>query len=355
MYDLKLMMKAYEIEKEIQRGEWSGVHDARQKIFNKLEEFRSKSPVVFNIETTNACGNSCVFCPRTTKMYRAIATMSDETYEKVIDGLEPHSKRLMCDWIKFCEENYKIYPEDQNENAFYLYISSKCITLHGHGDPALDSKIAMRVKALTEKDIPSYFSMNPSNINLKKIQDVMESGLSYLKFSIDYDTVKVRGEHSKFSLDKLKAVKEMRDENGYKTQIVVATIAFSKEQENVLKEFLSSYKPFADYCYLKSQDNRWLYQASDAPEQMSLHWTTLCKMPWSSVSILSRGYVVPCHQIYNVECVLGDVNYESLQSVWDSEGYYRFRQAHFSLDKDIVDKCLNRCDMSLFGEKVDEV
>lgn len=350
MYDVNFYMKAYELEKALQLGMLNIKSD---DLLARLEEMRSIRPVVFNIETTNACNMQCKMCPRTAKMIRKVATMTDEVFEKTVEGLKPHSEGLWDRWKDFCKRTYGISEDEMGENHFYLYVSSKCITLHGYGEPVLDKKLSQKIQLLTDKHMPTYFSMNPANINIKQLENVFEAGLDYLKFSVDsiYNIEQVRGSQAKFAPAKIRQVIKRKNECGYKTVIVLTMIQFSEGQKEECEQFLNMFKQDADYIYIKSLDNRWMYHNKKVAKQHSLHWTTLCKMPWSSTSVLSRGYVVPCHQIYNVELVLGDVKYDSLSSVWNGEGYKRFRKAHVTLDEDMIDKCVNRCDMKLFGEK----
>jgi len=320
-------------------------------LFPALEEARSKKPVVFNIETTNICPLKCKFCPRTTQMIRSLHTMSLNTFERIAEELKPHSTMLWRKWKRFIRQTYKVTESSKRamgENHFYLFISSKCITLHGYGEPVFDKTLAEKIQMLSDKNIPSYFSMNPANINMKQLEEIFEAGLDYLKFSVDsvYDMT-IRGDKSKFFPEGIYKVLDRKNECGFETKIILTMLDLPDSKPEHAK-FMKLYKDKADYIYIKSRDNRWL-DNEEKLEQKSLHWTMPCLMPWSSLSVLSRGYVVPCHQIYNAELVLGDIKYESLSAVWNGEGYRRFRKAHFDLNKNIIGKCINRCDMQLVG------
>ncbi len=74
----------------------------------KMEEFRNPEPVVYNIETTNACNMRCEMCPRTTMMTRPIETMSAELFNNVIRQLKPWTEEQWQTWETFVEEKYKI-------------------------------------------------------------------------------------------------------------------------------------------------------------------------------------------------------------------------------------------------------
>ena len=52
-------------------------------------------------------------------------------------------------------------------------------------DPLLDKKLGKRIRQLNERGIPTYFSCNPSNINVEATLAMFEAGLDYVKYSID--------------------------------------------------------------------------------------------------------------------------------------------------------------------------
>ena len=121
-------------------------------VLELFEDFRSKDPVIYNIETTNACNMTCKMCPRTTKMTREITYLEHPFYENIIKQIKPHSKELWEKWEEFCTKTYGIKPDDgPSENHFFLYIIPKVIQLHGYGDPLLDKNLGIESGALGGK------------------------------------------------------------------------------------------------------------------------------------------------------------------------------------------------------------
>ena len=80
MFDINFYMKVHDLKYRVMGGEKFG----REELLEKLEKFRSPEPVVYNIETTNACNMRCEMCPRTTMMTRPIETMQPELFARVI-------------------------------------------------------------------------------------------------------------------------------------------------------------------------------------------------------------------------------------------------------------------------------
>ena len=199
MIDIEFYMKVYDLKKRLMNGEKM----PRAFLEEQFEAFRSPEPVVYNIETTNACNMRCEMCPRTTMMTRPIETMQPELFKSVIDQLKPFSTEQLDRWEKFVAENYGIHKNDVSENHFFLYVIPRVIVLHGYGDPLLDKNMPQYVKWMTERGLESYFSCNPANINMDRTIETFENGLGFVKYSIesvdDLRHKEVRGKASNFT------------------------------------------------------------------------------------------------------------------------------------------------------------
>ena len=62
---------------------------------------------------------------------------------------------------------------------------SRCLILHGYGEPFLDKYLIKRLKACKKRNIPTYFSCTPATMTVDKAVKAMEAGLTVLKFSLD--------------------------------------------------------------------------------------------------------------------------------------------------------------------------
>ena len=149
----------------------------KKQLFDTLEEFRDKKPIIYNIETTNACNMRCKMCPRTTMMTRKIETLDKDLFFKILEQIKPHGKSDWEKWEEFAQKRYGVVPNDMSENHFFLYIIPKVIQLHGYGDPLLDINMAEYIKLLKERGFESYFSCNPANINIEQTVKMFENGL----------------------------------------------------------------------------------------------------------------------------------------------------------------------------------
>lgn len=349
MFDIELYMKMNPVRKRLDSGEKMD----RDHVAGMMEEFRSRKPVVYNIETTNACNMRCEMCPRTTMMTRSIETIDRETFIRIVDQLEPFGDAQWQKWERFVEAEYGVKKTDMSENHFFLYIIPRIIQLHGYGDPLLDKNMPEYVRILSEKKMFSYFSCNPSNISIEKMTRMFENGLDYIKYSIETvdDALhkKIRGKASDFtkSYDKIVELLKIKKENNFKTTIIITMLNLNRE--NQAKEYELLEKAFDGldvYIYLKSEDQQWYRK--DYHGTNSVHWSEYCKHPWMSMTIKSNGEAVMCMEDFNNEIILGDAKKESLYDIWNGEKYRKLRSDHFLLTEGI--KCTGQCDMKLIGK-----
>lgn len=349
MFDIDFYMKSYDFMKDAHAGK---IKD-KQAALNFLESLRSKEPVVYNIETTNACNMRCEMCPRTTMMTRSIETMHIDLFSKIVDQLKPHKEEKWEEWERFVQEKYGIRTTDISENHFFLYVIPKVIQLHGYGDPLLDKNMGAYVKMLADKGFYSYFSCNPANIDIEKTMEMFGNGLNYIKYSIesvdDERHKAIRGDASNFteSYNKILKIMDIKKEKGFKTIIVITMLDLNKEwQKDDFSKLKKLFEGKDVYIYMKSEDQQWYRE--DYHGTNSIHWSEFCKHPWMSMTIKSNGEAAMCMEDFNNEIVLGDATQLSLYDIWNGERYDRFRGDHVGLAGGI--KCVERCDMKLIGD-----
>jgi radical SAM protein with 4Fe4S-binding SPASM domain len=350
MIDIGFFQKVHDLKKRIINGEKLD----KKYIFNCFEDARSKNdPVIYNIETTNACNMRCKMCPRTTMMTRSVVALKQEEFKSIIKQIRPFTNKEWRNWEDFVQKNYGIKPDDMSENHFFLYIIPKVIQLHGYGDPLLDKNMAENLKMLTENGFYSYFSCNPANIDIDRSVEMMENGLSYIKYSIesvDDDVHKeIRGSASNFdkSYEKILKLLEIKKERGFKTVFVITMLDLGRfNQEQEFKKLNKAFEARDVYIYLKSQDQQW-YENKDIGTK-SIHWSEICQHPWMSMTIKSNGEVAMCMEDFDNEIVLGDIKNDTLSDIWNGQKYREFREAHLEGAHGL--KCSEQCDMKLLGD-----
>lgn len=361
MFDINFFKNTLGIKDKIVNGEMSNL--SSEDIFLELESFRSKEPVLFNFETTNNCNMRCIMCPRTTLMDRRITYISDDNFDMVLDQIKPHKKEALSEFWDLIRDEYEIDEEERSENSFYFYVVSRCVILHGFGEPIIDPSIVKRVQSCTDRDIPTYFSCVPANIRMERVIALMEAGLDVLKFAVDAlddETQKsIRGKRNNFT-QAFKAILEVleykKKHPEIKTKIVLTLIALSQTEQHagLHQEFMELWENYPVYAYIKTQDNRWYFKKEEDYKPRSHYELQYCEFPWTSLTVMSNGVVVPCTQDYNTEIHLGNIHEESLKDIWNGEKYEEFRKAHISGDfsKCASAKCRDRCDLPKMYQKL---
>lgn len=349
MFDIAFYMKAHALELDVRAGKKFD----REELFNTFEQYRNPEPVVYNIETTNACNMKCEMCPRTTMMTRPVETMDPGTFAGLVDQIKPFTREQWAAWEDFIVREYGIAKAVMSENNFFLYIIPRVIQLHGYGDPLLDKNMPRYVEMLTKKGIDSYFSCNPANIDLEKTEQMFSNGLTYIKYSIesvdDLRHKQIRGNASNYteSHNRILRLLELKKSRGYATTIIITMLDLNrKDQAEEFAALKEAFKGQDVYIYLKSEDQQWYRK--DFHGTNSVHWSEFCKHPWMSMTIKSNGDAAMCMEDYDNEIVLGNVLKNTLRDIWNGDTYRRFRRDHFAVTPGL--KCTERCDMAMIGE-----
>jgi len=240
-----------------------------------------------------------------------------------------------------------------SENGFYFSIISRHLVLHGFGEPFLDKNLIQRIELCSKKKIPTYFSCTPATMTIEKAEKAMEAGLGVLKFSLDAmderKIQKIRGKRADFedSIKKILKLLDIKRKKNLKTLLVPCMIdlAMDKNDKKMHNKFLKFWKDKEVFAYIKSQDNRWLYENDKDLKSKSHYSKQYCEYPWLSVSIMADGNVVPCTQISNHEIVLGNVKENTLEEIWNGKKYQELRKMHITGKFPKGHKCNEKCDM----------
>ena len=140
------------------------------------------------------------------------------------------------------------------------------------------------------------FSCNPANINTDETLKTFESGLDYIKYSIesvdDLMHKQIRGKASNFkqSYKDILQLLEMKEKGKLKTTIIITMLDLYREHQREDFAALERACEGLDvYLYLKSEDTQW-YRKVYHPTN-STHWSEFCRHPWMSMTIKSRYFL----------------------------------------------------------------
>ena len=292
-------------------------------------------------------------CPRTQFMTRKNIWIDDKLFEKIISNVKTHDQKSLEYFWYWVENDYDQKVNEVSENGFYFSVISRHLVLHGFGEPFLDKKLIQRIELCTKKKIPTYFSCTPATMTVEKGEKAMEAGLGVLKFSLDaMDERKIkeiRGKKADFedSVEKILKLLDIKKKKNLKTLLVPCMIdlAAGPNDTDMHKKFLEFWSDKDVFAYIKSQDNRYMYENDKDLKSKSHYSKQYCEYPWLSVSIMADGNVVPCTQISNHELVLGNINKNTLEEIWNGKKYQELRRMHISGKFPKGHKCNEKCDM----------
>lgn len=350
MFDIEFVKKSAALKKEIVSKSFDG------NALEELEKLRSKKPTIFQLETTNVCNMKCVMCPRTELMERKQGYMPVEEFNIIVNQLEPHDSAQWETWKTYAEKEFLNQTLAYEEDYFYFMICAQTLILHGFGEPILDKNLSEKIKIASTKKIPTYFSMNPVNIKLDKMKEFAEAGLDYLKFSLEGLNNETQLMYRRVvdpsfneTIKKIVDTIQLFQNGNYKTKVILTRLSFKNDSAGD-KEYLDFWKQYPVIAYIKNQHNRWLYEEENAEQNTAEYMQRYCEFPWSSVSILYDGTVVPCPLDYEGELNMGNVKNNTLEEIWNSNQYTDFRKMHAEGNFPEGHFCKSKCDFNQLHE-----
>lgn len=360
MFDINFFQNTKDLKEEIIKQKFK-IKD-EESLFYQLEKLRDKRVHVFNVETSNNCNMKCIMCPRTTAMTRKITTIKNNEFKTILKQIKPHKKECLDSFLTFIDQEYGINELSRNENAFYFYVSSTCLTLHGYGEPLIDPNIENRVELCTKNNIPTYFSCVPANINIDKIISLMKKGLTVIKFSIDslndVEAKEIRGKKNNYTkaYKQIEEILKLKKELNLQTKIICTMLDLSTDEKSIIKQnrFIEIWKDKEVFAYIKSLDNRWYNDLDEDLQNKSHYQSQYCEFPWTSLTIMANGNIVPCTQDYDAEMVFGNIKTDSLEDIWNGAKYEEFRQWHITGDFPKGNKCNDKCDLKKIYHYIDK-
>ena len=268
-------------------------------------------PLQARIENTNHCNANCTICPRDS-LTRPKGTMSFEHFEKL---------------VRECAEKGLIERH-----------------LPGFGEPFIDKNITEKIRLAADLGIRKLFIVtNASIIDEELAEKIVRSGLHRIKISFygtsrkEYESVHKPLKYGKVR-ENIKTLARVKRRLESKTpRIAVQYIGrwyrFPKFAVQWFRYALPQVNTLHNYGYGK----KFVEVNTEKDDR-------LCPMVARPIiQILWDGKVVPCCYDFNGKYVLGNVLETSIEEVWNSDKYERFRDIHRKRDFSRIPMCLN-CD-----------
>lgn len=258
-------------------------------------------PQVQCLEPTDGCNFACSSCPRP----EGAPTYLD------LDALER--------WV------------ERDGDAF----RTEAVWLHFSGESLLHPRFFDIAALLADRGIRTRLSTNASLLNPRRRAALLASGIEAVVFSIDaarratYEQVRIGGD-----FDAVRAnVRAFLAERGAgpRPRTQVQMVLGSQPPEEVL-EFVAWWRatPIDEIGLKRYSTRTGLLPLPGRARTGPAATGGGCVDPWLNVVVRSNGEVLPCCSDFAGALVLGDLNEQSLEEVWNGEPLQRLRAAHAS-------------------------
>lgn len=270
-------------------------------------------PRYFEIETVNACNARCPMCT-IDDWDRRDGLMAEKTFEKIADEISQHTEVLR-------------------------------VHLYRDGEPLLDKKLSQRVKRMKEAHVREVgISTNVALLDKARGHSLLEAGLDSIILSIDslepriYEEIRLRLSFEEVIHNAHQFI-HMRDAGQYPTKIWVRMI----RQESNYDEW-PEYEKYWRGCVKQTDrvDFKLIHNwGNQLKIQQVSHDTKPCVALWSLMCIFANGDVPMCNVDYNLKHPLGNVNLQSIESLWKSKTQRERQKLHLQGNRGKIDMCKN--------------
>jgi MoaA/NifB/PqqE/SkfB family radical SAM enzyme len=276
-------------------------------------------PTVLMIENTNHCNAGCVMCPRDT-LSRKRGFMEFRLFEKIMKEVSS--------------------------------VTCKPVThLHGFGEPLLDKLLAERIRLAKTCGIRhTYLVTNASLLFPETSRKIIAAGLDKMKISFcgtDEESYNTTMKELRFKVTFQNITEFLRIRKDMKRGHPRLILQYLPNETNHAKtgEFKALWSSLIDTkvgdCVNVSSLHN--YGGGRAYKHLGEKIVSVCYFPWTSMSVLWDGRVVTCCMDSNGVQVLGDLNSQSIQEVWNGPVLSGVRDTFRKLDYRNYPVCLS-CD-----------
>jgi len=283
-------------------------------------------PTIFQIEPTNHCPMTCFMCPRTTLMKREKGFMDIELFRKIIDQAE--------------------YTKD------YIH-------MHHFGESLTHPQFPEMISYCHKKGVKTRVSVNPPMLSKTLSERLVSSGLDAIHLSLDgmddatYKSIRGPAANYALAVENIHNLLKVKEEHGGKTPHITIAIILMKATEKQVAGFRKKWTlPGVDKVMVKSfsifgsNENFLDYATEESANHIRKNPLVYpCRLPWESVVVMWDGKVVPCCYDYDAKYVLGNLNTDGLEEIWNGEKMQELRRQHITSefkDNPFCGKCKER-------------
>lgn len=294
---------------------------ARNRVRVMLDYLRRRPsvrgfPLILHLEVTNICNLSCKMCPRS-HMTRELGYMDFSLFKSIIDQVAGK-----VDYVELYLFGEPLLHPQFSEMVRYCKDSGLCVAVSTNGTCLTESKCRSLVDSKVD-----FLTIS--------LDGVSEATYSRIRGSISYDKV----------LSGVENFLKVIDASSPKH--VVVQLIEMRDNALEVERFTDYWTKRGIQVHLKplmtwTGDIESINLLKAHRENIDFHNSVPCDRLWRHLTVFWDGTVVPCHYMYNKECVLGDLTKQSVLDVWNSNDYVEFRSKHIFHGRKTI-SCCSKC------------
>jgi len=280
----------------------------------------SGRPAHLKLELTNACNLRCPLCPHP-RMERPQGMMSPSLLQRIVEMAAPELE--------------------------FAY-------LHHLGESLLHPALGEMIAIARSRGAAAGLSTNATLLDDERGAAILDAGLDLLVISLDaateptYAALRPARRPGATSLDGVTAlverflVKRERRGEGARRPLVSVQMLITERTAPERAAFVARWhRPERGVAVMLKEPRDWAGAVPLVPSLQALGRGG-CRMPWTELTVLWDGRVVPCANHAEAVNVLGDLSVQTLDEIWDGPALRALRAAHAAGDSAAVPVCA-RC------------
>ena len=308
-------------------------------------------PVSVMIDPSNLCNYKCNFCPTSDnellkKFSRPKGMMDLGLFKKIIDDINIYAKKTLT--------------------------KPKSLLLYKDGEPLLNKNIDKMISYVKKNNAIDFVCVttNASLLNKEMTNKDLESNLDTLRVSIQsltqsgfkeitktkFDQIKIKDNISYFYSQKKKLNK--------KTEVLIQYVDCENLDKCTIDNFVRDYSLISDRVVIipimgwtRFEENDWRLGNKRKEKKEPV----VCSDPFSRLSVNFDGSVSICCVDWSHGTVVGNLNNESFEQIWNGEKLRQYRILHLKGQRSKIGPCANcdyikdKDDYDFIDEKADEL
>ena len=313
-----------------------------QECLDRIEKRNSRTPLetvvpldtpyVIYIDPCGACNFECYFCPCRKSNFRneeRYKVMSFDLFKKIVDDMRQFPQQV------------------------------KVVDLWAWGEPFLNKDLIEMIRYLRQSGVCREIRTctNGSMLNPELNQALADSGLDLIRISVEGLNSAHYREICNVDFEYEKLVENIRDlyeRSRGKVKVSIKIVEVMLKTKTDIDSFYQTFEPISDYTFVEDIVDAFPgFDGIEKPDNTKVSfrkWNSykdranyVCAKPLVQMAIHSNGAVSACCNDWKFATQYGDVNYDSLVDLWNSEWLMNFRLQHMEKQRKEI-CCFHICD-----------